>query len=658
MIWGVPCTALRTASSRSAILSPIGEVRNTCVTSRKGATRDAGSSMSPVTTSTLGALIPNFARSSRTIMARTSMSLRPGERGDERVAEHAVARGHQDAVHVPTVSETWARPHNRGYRLPMPTTAQTFESHSPADGRVIGTFPIMDAEAVRDAVDRGRIAASWWVSLGFDERKARLLRFKALLAKRSKELAELVHAETGKPTDDAMLEIVLAVDHLAWAAKHAKPCSSAAVSTGAADHQPGRHVQYQPLGVVGVIGPWNYPVFTPDRLDRLRPGGRQRRGVQADRVHAGRSGSGWSPARTRRSRAARRTAGGRHRPRRAPAPRCARRGVDKIAFTGSTPTGKKIMAAAADSLTPVLIECGGKDALIVDADADLDAAADAATWGGMSNAGQTCVGVERVYVHHDVYDEFVDKVVAEVAEARRPAPRHGADIGPITMPSQLDVIRGHIADALDRGGRALVGGQDSVGERYVEPTVLVDVPENCRRRHRRDLRARRSPSPGEPTWTRPSTGPTPPATAWRRRSSRQVAGTGLARRLRSGMAVGQLGDLLRRHPGAAVRWRRRLRLRPDPRRRRPAGVRPAQVDACVALRTAGAADQFRAAPEDHRHGAAGHVGRPRPLAHPVDPAAAQVGRRSGPAAAQVVVDLGVPHHGVQAQPQPRGSRHW
>jgi acyl-CoA reductase-like NAD-dependent aldehyde dehydrogenase len=154
-----------------------------------------------------------------------------------------------------------------------------------------------------------------------------------------------------------------------------------------------------------------------------------------------------------------------------------RSGVDKVAFTGSTATGKKIMAAAADTLTPVLIECGGKDALLVDADADVDAAADAAVWGGMSNAGQTCVGVERVYVHERVYDEFVTKVTAR-AEKVTTHDGPDAQYGPITMPSQLDIIRRHIADALDRGGRALVGGRDAVGERFVQPTVLVDVPED------------------------------------------------------------------------------------------------------------------------------------------------------------------------------------
>ena len=110
----------------------------------------------------------------------------------------------------------------------MSTTTTTFESHSPSDGRVIGTFPEMDATAVREVVDRARIAAIWWADLGFSERRVRLLRFKALLARRSRELAELVHAENGKPVDDALLEIILSVEHTNWAALTPRRCSGAA----------------------------------------------------------------------------------------------------------------------------------------------------------------------------------------------------------------------------------------------------------------------------------------------------------------------------------------------------------------------------------------------------------------------------------------------
>jgi acyl-CoA reductase-like NAD-dependent aldehyde dehydrogenase len=233
-------------------------------------------------------------------------------------------------------------------------------------------------------------------------------------------------------------------------------------------------LEYAPLGVIGVIGPWNYPVFTPMgsivyalaagnavvfKPSEYTPGvGQWLVDSFADVVPDHPvlqlvTGFGDTGAALVRS------------------------GVDKVAFTGSTATGKKIMAAAADSLTPVLIECGGKDALLVDADADVDAAADAAVWGGMSNAGQTCVGVERVYVHERVYDEFVAKVTERAAKVTV-GEGANAQIGPITMPSQLGIIRSHIEDALARGGRALVGGVGAVGDRFVQPTVLVDVPED------------------------------------------------------------------------------------------------------------------------------------------------------------------------------------
>ena len=133
------------------------------------------------------------------------------------------------------------------------------------------------------------------------------------------------------------------------------------------------------------------------------------------------------------------------------------------------------MHACADGLIPVVIEAGGKDALLADADADIGAAADAAVWGGMSNAGQTCAGVERVYVHQQVYDAFVAEVTAR-ARGLRAGP--GQKIGPMTIPAQPGVVGRHIADALARGGSALVGGLDAVGERYVQPTVLTGVPED------------------------------------------------------------------------------------------------------------------------------------------------------------------------------------
>jgi acyl-CoA reductase-like NAD-dependent aldehyde dehydrogenase len=353
--------------------------------------------------------------------------------------------------------------------------ATTFDSLDPATGDVVGTHPIHDAEHVSATVDSARIAAKWWSERGFAERKERLLRWGGVVTRRAHQLAEVVHAETGKPHSDAMLEIVLAIDHINWAAKHAhKVLGPQRRAPGLLMANQAATVEYQPLGVVGVVGPWNYPVFTPMgslayalasgnavvfKPSEYTPGVGTwlvetfAQVVPEQPVLQLLTGFGETGAALCRS------------------------GVDKLAFTGSAATGRKIMASCAENLTPVLIEAGGKDALLVDADADLQAAADAAVWGGMSNAGQTCIGVERVYVHERVHDEFVAKVV-EKAKAVRPGSDAEAGYGPMTMPSQLDVVRRHIADALSRGGRALLGGTDAVGERYVQPTVLVDVPEN------------------------------------------------------------------------------------------------------------------------------------------------------------------------------------
>jgi succinate-semialdehyde dehydrogenase / glutarate-semialdehyde dehydrogenase len=122
-----------------------------------------------------------------------------------------------------------------------------------------------------------------------------------------------------------------------------------------------------------------------------------------------------------------------------------------------------------------VLELGGKDAMVVDDDADLEAAAEQALWGGMANAGQTCLAVERVYVVDRVYDRFLAELVERASRVRP-----GADFGPITLPRQLEVIRRHLEDAFARGARALVGGPDAVRPPYVDPVVLVDVPADAR----------------------------------------------------------------------------------------------------------------------------------------------------------------------------------
>ena len=355
----------------------------------------------------------------------------------------------------------------------MPPEHCDFESLNPATGEVVGTFPIHSDDEVREIVAAARPAAVWWHGLGVAGREKRLLAWRAWLAKHIRELAELMHSENGKPTDDALFEVAIAIEHLDWAARHAgRVLGRRRTLPGilAANHA--TSVEYQPFGVVGVIGPWNYPVHTP-------------MGSISYALAAGNAvvfkPSEYTPAVGRWL-----VTSLRHVVPEQPVfsivtglaqtgQALCRAGVDKLAFTGSAPTGKLVMAACARTLTPVVIECGGKDALIVAEDADVVAAADAAVWGGMSNAGQTCIGIERVYAVDSVYDSFLAGVEARAAELRA-GDHRGADIGPITMPGQLDVIRRHIDDAVARGAVAVVGGPESVRPPYVHPVVLVDVP--------------------------------------------------------------------------------------------------------------------------------------------------------------------------------------
>jgi acyl-CoA reductase-like NAD-dependent aldehyde dehydrogenase len=351
--------------------------------------------------------------------------------------------------------------------------AETFGSTAPATGAVVGVFPVHGPDDVRAAVDRARAAAATWADLGFDGRRTRLAAYRGYLARRVHELADLVHRENGKPHADAILEITLTVDHLAWAATHArKVLGPRRVSPGllAANHA--AWLEYQPLGVVGVIGPWNYPVFTPmgSIAYALAAGNAV---VFKPSEHTPAVGTwladAWRAAVPDVPDALQVVTG--HG--KTGAALC-RAGVGKLAFTGSAPTGRKVMAACAETLTPVLMELGGKDAMIVDDDADVAAAADAAVWGAMSNAGQTCIGIERVYATERVYDAFVAEVTEKV-RGLRPGTDGEAAYGPMTMASQTDVVRRHVDDAVAAGGRVAAGG--TVEGRMVAPTVLLDVPE-------------------------------------------------------------------------------------------------------------------------------------------------------------------------------------
>jgi acyl-CoA reductase-like NAD-dependent aldehyde dehydrogenase len=149
-----------------------------------------------------------------------------------------------------------------------------------------------------------------------------------------------------------------------------------------------------------------------------------------------------------------------------------------IMFTGSTATGKKVMAKAAETLTPVSLELGGKDPMIVLRDADIERAANAAVYYGMSNGGQTCISVERVYVEEPVYDEFVNKVVEKTRALRQgpPGPLGTTEVGAVTFPRQAEIIEDHVSQARKKGAQILTGGKLREGPgRFYEPTVLTGV---------------------------------------------------------------------------------------------------------------------------------------------------------------------------------------
>ncbi len=357
----------------------------------------------------------------------------------------------------------------------VPASARAvIETRDPRTGEVIATVPDMTASEVADAVARARAAQAAWGGMRFRERAAHLLDVRDLLLDRVEAITDVICRETGKlQTEAVMTEIVATVELIDHYVRHGEKILAAEkVRPGTMAHKRAYRT-FEPLGVVGVISPWNYPftltmtpvmsalfagntvVLKPSEVTPLV-------GLEVGKLFAevgahpeivqvvtGGGGTGESLVRA---------------------------GVDKVCFTGSVRTGKRVMAAAADHLTPVVLELGGKDPMIVCDDADIARAAGGALWGAFANSGQTCMAVERVYVHESVYDEFVDEVVARTAKLRQGV-GPGHDIGSMTFDRQVEIVERHVADARAKGATVLTGGRrvpDRAGLWY-EPTVLVDV---------------------------------------------------------------------------------------------------------------------------------------------------------------------------------------
>ena len=324
---------------------------------------------------------------------------------------------------------------------------------------------------VDQVVEKAQKAAPFWQALGFSGRKKILKAWASQLTKSIDEIASLIADETGKPVSDAKLEATVAIEHLAWAAKHAeKILATQSRPSGLLFSNIRSKVERIPFGVVGVIGPWNYPMHTPmgsisyalaagncvvfkpseytpkigkllaEKFNLIAPdksifqslGGEPELGIALTKSN-----------------------------------------VDKIAFTGSTRTAKKVAAACAERLIPVILECGGKDPVIIASDANLKVAADEVLWSAMANAGQSCIGAERVYVVAERAQEFISMISKEANKIKA-----GEHYGRATMPPQIQIIKSHIEDAVTKGGKFIVGGLESIRQDIVDPIIMVDVPED------------------------------------------------------------------------------------------------------------------------------------------------------------------------------------
>ncbi len=358
---------------------------------------------------------------------------------------------------------------------PSPEGRRRLGLSSPATREPVGEITVATPEDVRLAIERARKAQPAWAAKSIEERVAIISKAIDVLIAHQEDVVRTVRAETGKPRPEALaIEILPSCDFINyWCGRAPKDL---------ADEWRGLHgylrpmkkllMMYRPLGVVGVITPWNGPfaLSMNPTVQALLAGNTVIVKPSEVTPHSG----GWAvkilheagvPEDVVQCLHGDGETGG----------ALVNGAIDKISFTGSVRTGKKIAAACADRLLPCTLELGGKDAMIVCSDADVERAAGGAVFLSMFNTGQVCLGVERVYVVDSVADEFIAKVT-EKAKAVRYGYGDDVDMGPLFWDRQLPIVERHVNDARERGARVLVGGEsDTTNGCFYKPTVVVDV---------------------------------------------------------------------------------------------------------------------------------------------------------------------------------------
>ncbi|MDQ2920857.1 MAG: succinic semialdehyde dehydrogenase [Acidobacteriota bacterium] len=356
--------------------------------------------------------------------------------------------------------------------------AREIISYDPATGEELGRAALSSPQEVKQGVDRARAAQPQWASLSFRERAKVILQARELILAERDEIARLVSRETGKPVAEALsMEIVPTLDAMHYFAHASENLLRPQKIDIGQYGMMGRSssIRFKPLGVIGIISPWNFPLATPMdevvmalmagnavvlkpseltplialKIGELFSRAGLPKGVLEILTGDGSTGAALVEAR-----------------------------VDKIMFTGSVATGKRVAEAAARYLIPVVLELGGKDPMIVLEDADIENAARGAVWGAFANAGQACASVERCYVHESIAPKFIERVVAETGELRQGVGTEAAvDIGSMTNERQLQIVENHVSDAKQRGAKILTGGQrgENPDGFFYPPTVLTNV---------------------------------------------------------------------------------------------------------------------------------------------------------------------------------------